>query len=53
MKFPKYKSFTGKIPKEGVQAMWINPMLSTWLFGTILFLAISGASLWIWYFKGE
>ncbi len=29
--------------------MWINPMLSIWLYSTIGFLIISGLALWKWY----
>lgn len=31
--------------------MWINPMLSIWLYGSILALVACGISLAIWYRK--
>jgi hypothetical protein len=29
--------------------MWINPMLTIWLWGTLFSLALIGFSLWKWY----
>lgn len=29
--------------------MWVNPMLTIWLWGTVLALVLIGLSLWAWY----
>lgn len=32
--------------------MWVNPMLTIWLWGTVLALVLIGVSLWRWYRPG-
>lgn len=31
--------------------MFVNEMLSVWLYGSLIIYAIIGLSLWKWYFK--
>lgn len=31
--------------------MWINPMLTIWLYGTILSVAVIVLTLWAWYWR--
>lgn len=31
--------------------MWINPMLTIWLYGTIFSLALIVLTLWAWYWR--
>ncbi|WP_109471188.1 hypothetical protein [Ornithinimicrobium cavernae] len=31
--------------------MWINPMLTIWLYGTIFSLALIVTTLWLWYWR--
>lgn len=31
--------------------MWINPMLTIWLYGTIGSLALIVFTLWLWYWR--
>lgn len=31
--------------------MWINPMLTIWLYGTIFSLALIMFTLWLWYWR--
>lgn len=29
--------------------MWVNEMLTIWLWGTVISLVLLGLSLWMWY----
>lgn len=31
--------------------MWINPMLTIWLYGTLFSLATIVLTLWLWYWR--
>jgi hypothetical protein len=31
--------------------MWINPMLTIWLYGTLVSLALIIFTLWLWYWR--
>jgi hypothetical protein len=31
--------------------MWVNPMLTIWLWGTIFAVLLVGFSLWKWYWR--
>ncbi|USQ79907.1 hypothetical protein [Ornithinimicrobium faecis] len=31
--------------------MWINPMLTIWLYGTIFSLVLIVFTLWLWYWR--
>lgn len=31
--------------------MWINPMLTIWLYGTLISLATIIFALWLWYWR--
>jgi hypothetical protein len=33
--------------------MWINPMLTIWLYGTLLGLALIVLTLWLWYWRDD